>query len=146
MAGVSGYVTEAGSNVAVRVMLLFRVTVQGPVPGQATPLPLQPVKVEPIEGAAVRVTAVPPVNSAEHVAPQTIPAGLDLTVPLPAPDFVRDNVGFGGMIVNVAIRLVLAVSVKAQGFVVPFAHTPLQPAKVLLVAGVAAIVIAVPEG
>ena len=60
----------------------FTVTVQVPVPEQ--PLPLQPVKVEPAAGTAVKVTA-PFVNEAEHVAPQEMPAGLLVTVPLPAP-------------------------------------------------------------
>ena len=139
-------VVRTGTNVAVIELFPLSETVQGVVPGQATPVPLHPAKLEPFAGTAVSVTDVPPGNEAEHVGSHVIPVGLDVTVPLPAPDFVRDNVGFGGMIVNVAITLVLAVSVKAQGFVVPFAHTPLQPTKVLLVAGVAAIVIAVPEG
>ena len=46
------------SKVAVTVVVAVRVTVQVPVPVQ--PPPLQPVKVEPAAGVAVRVTAVPP--------------------------------------------------------------------------------------
>jgi hypothetical protein len=42
--------------------------------------------VEPAAGVAVRVTAAPLVNAAEHVVPQEIPAGLLVTVPLPVPD------------------------------------------------------------
>ena len=43
-------------NVAVTVVAMLKLTVQVSVPVQ--PAPLQPVKVEPGAGAAVRVTAV----------------------------------------------------------------------------------------
>ena len=68
---------------AVTVVAAESVTVQGPVPEQ--PLPLQPPKVEPAAGAAVSVTAVPLAKLAEQVAPQVIPAGELVTVPLPVP-------------------------------------------------------------
>jgi hypothetical protein len=58
------------------------VTVQLPVPVHA---PLQPVNVEPVAGAAVRVTLVPELKLALHVAPQLMPAGDEVTVPLPVP-------------------------------------------------------------
>jgi hypothetical protein len=70
-------------NVAVTEVAAIIVTVQVPVPVQ--PPPLQPVNMEPAAGAAVRVTTVPIVNEVEHVAPHEIPAGLLVTVPLPAP-------------------------------------------------------------
>ena len=70
-------------KVAVTVVAAESVTVQLPVPEQ--PPPLQPVKVEPAAGAAVSVTAVPLVKLAAQVAPQVIPAGELLTVPLPVP-------------------------------------------------------------
>jgi hypothetical protein len=70
-------------KVAVTVVAAFTVTTQVPVPVQ--PPPLQPVKVDPPVGAAVKVTAVPLENDAEHVVPQEIPAGLLVTVPVPAP-------------------------------------------------------------
>jgi hypothetical protein len=44
-------------NVAVTVVVAVRVNVQEPVP--LHPPPLQPVKVEPVAGAAERVTEVP---------------------------------------------------------------------------------------
>ena len=44
------------SNVAMTVVVAFKVTVQGPVPVQ--PPPLQPLNVEPVAGVAVSVTAV----------------------------------------------------------------------------------------
>src|SRR5437870_6425824 len=71
------------SKVAVTVVALVKVAVQAPVPVQ--PPPLQPVKAEPAAGAAVRVTTEPIVKGVEHVAPHEMPAGLLVTVPLPAP-------------------------------------------------------------
>ena len=59
------------------------VTVHVPVPEQ--PPPLQPVKVEPVAGAAVKATAVPLAYVATQVEPHEIPAGLLVTVPVPAP-------------------------------------------------------------
>src|SRR2546426_7742887 len=56
-----------------------------PVPVQ--PPPLQPLKVEPAAGVAVKVTMVPVANAAEQVTPHEMPAGLLVTVPLPAPVF-----------------------------------------------------------
>ena len=52
-------------KVAVTACAALTVTLQVPVPAQ---LPLQPVKVEPAAGAAVKVTAVPVAKDAEHVA------------------------------------------------------------------------------
>ena len=70
-------------KVAVTDCAAFMVTVQVPVPLQ--PPPLQPVKVEPPEGVAVSVTLVPLVKLALQVLPQLIPAGLEVTVPVPVP-------------------------------------------------------------
>jgi hypothetical protein len=58
------------------------VTVQAPVPEQS---PLQPVKVEPADGVGVSVTIVFLVKDFVHVAPQSIPAGELVTVPVPLP-------------------------------------------------------------
>jgi hypothetical protein len=58
------------------------VTTQEPVPVHA---PLQPVKVEPADAVAVSVTDAPLVKPNEQVAPQLIPAGELVTVPLPVP-------------------------------------------------------------
>src|SRR3989441_11410917 len=75
--------TRAGVKVAVTVVAAESVTVQAPVPEQ--PPPLQPAKVEPAAGAAVSVTAVPLAKLAAQGAPQLIPAGGLVTVPLPVP-------------------------------------------------------------
>ena len=69
-------------NVAVTEAAALIVTVQFPVPVHA---PLQPVNVEVASGAAVNVTTVPASYDALQVAPQVIPAGLEVTVPLPVP-------------------------------------------------------------
>src|SRR5215831_3319694 len=77
-------VNVCSAKVAVTVCAALIVTVQVlPVPVQ-TP-PLQPVNVEPAAGVAVRVTAVPLVNGAEHEVPQEMPVGTLVTVPDPAP-------------------------------------------------------------
>ena len=61
------------------------VTVQVPVPVQS---PLQPVNTEPASGVAVNATEVPSAKSAAQVAPQVIPAGALVTVPVPVPALV----------------------------------------------------------
>jgi hypothetical protein len=65
------------------------VTLQLPVPEHA---PLQPVKVEPVEATAVRVTAESSVKVAEQVEPQLMPLGELVTVPEPVPALVTFNV------------------------------------------------------
>ncbi len=55
-------------------------TVHVPVPEQA---PLQPLNVYPAAGMTVRVTAVPVAKLALHVEPHDMPAGIDVTLPLP---------------------------------------------------------------
>ena len=65
------------------VVAAVMATVQVPVPAQ--PPPDQPVNVEPVAGAAVRVTVVPWSNGEVQVAPQLMPAGAELTVPAPVP-------------------------------------------------------------
>src|SRR6267142_1878364 len=83
-------VKDCCAKVAVTEVAALRVTVQVPVPEQ--PPPLQPEKVEPAAGVAVRVTAVPLANGAEHVAPQAMPTGALETVPLPAPALLTVSV------------------------------------------------------
>ena len=61
-------------------------TTQVPVPEQ--PPPDQPANADPSAtvGVAVRVTPpLLPANSAEHVGPQAMPGGGELTVPVPSP-------------------------------------------------------------
>jgi hypothetical protein len=127
------------AKVAVTVVAALSVTVQVPVPEQ--PPPLQPEKVEPATGVAVKMTAEPPANAAEHVAPQEMPAGLLVTVPEPAPDLLTVSVKVCSA--NVAVTVVAALSVTVQ-VPVPEQPPPLQPEKVEPATGVAVKVTAVP--
>jgi hypothetical protein len=73
-------------------VLFFKVQVK-PVPVQSFELlpleSLQPAKVEPTDGAAVKVILVPLLNpEEEHVRPQLIPAGLLVTKPVPVPALI----------------------------------------------------------
>jgi hypothetical protein len=91
-------------NAALTVAAAFIVTVHAPVPLQA---PVQPAKVEPLVAAGVSVTSVAWLKLALHVAPQLIPAGALVTVPLPVPLRVTlsRNCGGGAAAVNVAVAL-----------------------------------------
>ena len=57
------------------------------VPTPLHPPPDQPVKVELAWGTALRVTVEPWMKLPVQVAPQLIPAGMDVTVPLPVTVF-----------------------------------------------------------
>src|SRR5256712_10130575 len=71
----------SAANVALTLVAALSVTVHVPVPEQ--PPPLQPVKVEPAAGAAVKVTAGPLAKAAEHATPPEVTAGLLRVVPVP---------------------------------------------------------------
>jgi len=77
-----GVVLALEVKVAEAVWSALMVRVQVPVPEQAPP---QPLKLEPLAEAAVRVTLVPLVKLAEQVDPQLMPAGELVRVPLPVP-------------------------------------------------------------
>ena len=130
---------DVGAKVAVTVVAAESVIVHVPVPEQ--PPPLQPVKVEPATGVAVNVTAVPLAKLAEQVAPQLIPTGALVTVPLPVPALLTVSVNVWS--VNVVVTVVAAESVTVQA-PVPEQPPPLQPVKVEPAAAVAVNVIAVP--
>ena len=68
---------------AVTVVAALIVAVQVPVPEQLPPL--QPEKVEPAAGAAVKVTVVPLAYAAAQVVPHEMPAGALVTMPVPEP-------------------------------------------------------------
>src|SRR6267143_1378643 len=126
------------AKVAVTEVAALIVTVHVPVPVQA---PLQPVKVEPAAGAAVRVTTVPVVKEVEQVAPQEIPTGALVTVPVPAPDLVTVSAKDDCM--KVAVTEVAAVIVAVQ-VPMPVQPPPPQPVKVEPAAGAAVKVTAAP--
>jgi len=116
----------APANAAETVRLAFIATVQlVPV---AESQPIQPAKVEPASGEAVRMTDVPAEIEAEQVAPQLMP--LPLTVPAPVPVFWTVSVAFvGSPALNAAETVRLAFIATLQ--LVPVAESqPVQPAKV----------------
>src|SRR5262245_63719176 len=115
-------------NVAVTVRAWVMATVQAPVPVHA---PLQPANVDPVAALAVSVTLVPLAKLAfcvVHVVPQLMPAGLDVTVPVPVPALFSVSVWFVATVLNVASteRACVLATVKPP---VPV-HAPLQPANV----------------
>src|SRR5258705_3117108 len=125
-------VKGGGAKVAVTAGAAFMVTAQVPVPVQ--PPPLQPVNVEPAAGVAVRVTTVPLVKPVAQVAPQEIPAGALVMLPLPAPDVATVSVNEDCTNVAVTEAAALMVTVQAP---VPVQPPPLQPVNVEPAAGVA---------
>ena len=78
-------------NVAVTVVLAFKIKEQvfAVLPTQAPPL--QPTKEEPEKGAAVRLTVIPGVPDELQVEPQFIKP-VEVTVPEPVPDFKMETV------------------------------------------------------
>jgi hypothetical protein len=91
------------SKLAVTLLGSFIVTAH--VVPDAVSHPLQPVKFEVLDGLAVNDTLVPTLKSSEQSVPQLMPAGVELTVPVPPP---------AGLTVSVTgartVRVVLAVA------------------------------------
>src|SRR5437868_3495091 len=111
-----------------------------PVPVHA---PLQPPKVEPAAGVAVRVIGVPLSYTAEQfaaVSGQSKRPALEVTLPRPVPALATVRVNVCGLKVAVTDRAALIVTVHGP---VPV-HAPPQPPKVEPAAGVAVKVIGVP--
>src|SRR5438477_5988569 len=82
--------SNAASTVVLPPMVKVHVLVELAHP------PVNPLKLEPEAGVAVSVTAVPLGKEAEQVAPQSMPAGFEVTVPDPVPDFVTVAAYEGG--------------------------------------------------
>ena len=76
------------------------------------------------------------------MAPQLIPPGLEVTVPLPEPDLLTDSVNVGTL--KLAVTVVAALMVTAH-VPVPEQPPPLQPANVDPPAAAAVKVTGVPE-
>lgn len=102
--------------------------------------PLQPVKMEVASGVAVRVTVVAAVNEAVQVVPQSMPAGIEVTVPEPEP--ARTTVSEMGAGEKVATTSVAADSMTVQ--VPEPMHAPPQPEKTEPVPATAVSVTRVP--
>jgi hypothetical protein len=85
-------------NKAVTDFTAVILTTQLPVPEQ--PPPLQPLKIESGAGFVVRVTFVLKGKSYEQVVPQSMPAGVLVTVPDPVlPTLLTVSVWVDGMLV-----------------------------------------------
>src|SRR5690242_6551906 len=80
-------------NVAVTARSPPSATVHGAVPLQ--PPPSQPPKIELASGVAVSVTDVPTGYASKQSAPQSMPAGADVTVPPPLPAVTTASVAAG---------------------------------------------------
>src|SRR2546427_7080481 len=129
-----------GVNVAVTAVAVETFTVQGPVPVHG-PL-VQPVNTEFGPGVAVRVTAVPLRKLPVQLAPQSMPAGLLVTVPVPVPARATVSAKIG---VNVGVTVVAPEILTVQP-PVPLHPPPVQPVNAEFAFGVAMSVTAVPIG
>jgi hypothetical protein len=130
----------AGSKAAVTLRARLMVTWQPPVPVHA---PLQPANTEPVPGVAVSVTTVALSNGALHAAPHAIPAGVEPTVPPPAPARLTVSTKRpGGAGSNLAVTARARLIVTSQ-LPVP-EQAPLQPENTEPVAGVAVSATTVP--
>ena len=84
---------NTGTNIAVTVCADVIVTVQPPTPVHEAAL--HPAKAEPGLATAFKVTDVPELKPEEQVAPQSMPAGVLVTEPEPAPPKATVNVYCG---------------------------------------------------
>ena len=88
--------------------------------------PDQPEKTEFTAGVAVRVTTVPRLYGSEQSAPQVIPAGLEVTVPIPVPAVVTVS---NRVVTNVAVTD-LPASINSVQLLPPrLEQAPDQPEK-----------------
>lgn len=74
------------------------------MPAVPLQLPDQPVNAEPALALVVSEMVAPDATLIEHALPQEIPAGFEVTMPLPLPDGVTNSV-----IVDVVWRVNVAV-------------------------------------
>ena len=90
-------------KVAVTARVWVIDTVQAPVPVHP---PAHPANVEPLAAAGVSLTDEPLAKFALHVVPQLMPAGDDVTVPVPVPFRVTARLNdVTGPVVKGEIRL-----------------------------------------
>lgn len=110
-------------NVATHVLLAFIVTTVS-VQSES---PLNPTKAEPELAAPVSCTESPLWYTSLQSSPQLMPGGLLVTVPLPAPVLLTNNVYVTIVVVNVA-RQLLSLFIVNRPSVQP--GSPVQPVKV----------------
>jgi len=109
-------------------------------------LPVQPAKVDPIAGVAVSVTAASLTALAVQMLPQSMPAGDEVTVPEPVPDFVMPSeTVVGTVVLKVALQVDVALSAITVLAALP-EQLPDQPANADPLAGAAVNVTAVFNG
>ncbi|CAN5224484.1 hypothetical protein BH09MYX1_BH09MYX1_36640 [soil metagenome] len=104
---------------AVTFVAAASFTLHGATPVQ--PPPLQPVNVEPSAGAAVKTTVEPAPKVALQAVPQSMPAGAEVTFPVPAP--ASTIVNATGPLVSVEAAASLPASVSGG------AGSPVQAVK-----------------
>lgn len=124
------------AKVAVTLRAASIDTLQASAPVQA---PDQPVKRQPSAGVGVSVTVASTASAALQVLPQAMPAGDEVTVPVP----LRVTLSVLWVRVKTAPTEVAPATVTLQG-PVPL-QAPVQPAKADCAAGVAVSVIALPK-
>jgi hypothetical protein len=105
--------------------------VQVPTPGQIASD--QPEKTDPDIGVAVNTTNLLVAYDSEQVAPQLIPLGMEVTVPVPEPALVTVSVN---ICANVAVTDLAAFIVTVQEVLVPI-QSPDQLENIEPVSGVA---------
>jgi hypothetical protein len=105
--------------------------------------PLQPANTDPAAGVAASVTTVALSNDALHAAPQVMPAGVELMVPMPRPARVMVSANCdGGSTLKVAVTA-RAWLISSWQLPVP-AHAPPQLTNAEPAFGVAVITTRVP--
>ncbi len=115
---------------------------QAPVPAHD---PDHPMNAPDVPEIANKETTVPWLYTAEHVAPQSIPAGFEETVPVPAPDLPTESVCCKSA--KVALTVTIDASLAAIWQVaVPEQPPPDQPVNVEPTAGFASRVTSVAKG
>lgn len=80
------------------VTVAFPVTAHITVPEH--PPPLHPANTDPGEAEAVSVTDVPASNRLTQAPPQSIPAGVEVTVPAPVPCFLVSTLNVGKSLIS----------------------------------------------
>ena len=120
------------ANAAFTVVSLVTVSMQAPVP---THEPLQPTNVDVPAAAAVKASVEPWSTVSVQVPGQLMPAGVEVTAPVPLP--ARLTVTAYRAVLNVAVTVVSAPSVTTHEVAVPLQPPPAQPANVAPTSGAA---------
>jgi hypothetical protein len=126
-------------NVAVIDVAPFIATVQ--VVPETALHPVHPAKRAPPPATAVKVTWVPRLYDSEQSAPQLIPAGFEVTVPVPLPALITDRSARGRSNAATTLRAASIVTVQVDALT---EAQPVQPVRTDPLAGAAVNVTDVP--